>query len=149
MIVPTEKLSEIAGQVAMVDGGFDPIHDGHVRYIAAAGELGAPVLCNVSPDEWVSRKHVPLLTQPQRAAVLDAFRDVTYVHLSSGTTVSVLEALRPRFYVKGVDWMASGLPLPEQRVCAEHGIEIVYLDTVVNSSSQIVRDFVDRLTVKA
>jgi bifunctional ADP-heptose synthase (sugar kinase/adenylyltransferase) len=133
----------------MVDGGFDPIHDGHVRYIAAAAKLGAPILCNVSPDAWVVRKHVPLLTQQQRATVLDAFRDVAYVHLSTGTTVSVLEALRPRFYVKGMDWMARGVPAAEQRVCAEHGIEIVYVDTVVNSSSQIVRDFVDRLAVKA
>lgn len=149
MIVSTAQLPDIAGTVAMVDGGFDPIHDGHVRYIAAATELGVPVLCNVSPDEWVSRKHVPLLTQQQRAAVLDAFRDVTYVHLSSGTTVSVLEALRPRFYVKGIDWMPRGVPLPEQRVCAEHDIEVVYLDTVVNSSSQIVRDFIERLAVKA
>jgi cytidyltransferase-like protein len=148
MIVATEDLAAIAGQVAMVDGGFDPIHDGHVRYFAAAAELGVPVLCNVSPDEWVAQKHVPLLTQEQRATIVDAFRDVAYVHLSKGTTVSVLEALRPRYYVKGMDWMARGVPPPEQLVCSEHGIEIVYLDTVVNSSSRIVRDFQDRLTVK-
>jgi bifunctional ADP-heptose synthase (sugar kinase/adenylyltransferase) len=143
VIVATEQLATLAGRVAMVDGGFDPIHDGHVRHFAAAAALGAPVLCNLSPDSWVAGKHVPLLSQEQRAAIIDAFRHIAYVHLASEATVDVLRALRPRFYVKGDDWRGR-LPGDEVAVCDEVGIEVVYLDTVVNSSTRILAGYLDR-----
>lgn len=144
MIVATDALGDLAGTVSMVDGGFDPIHEGHVQYFAAAAALGDPVLCNVSPDTWVAQKHQPLLSQDRRVLVIDAFRDVTFVHLSTGTTVEVLRALRPKRYVKGMDWRERGLPAPEREACDELGIEVVYLDTVINSSSGLLRDFLDR-----
>lgn len=143
MIVDTPRLSEFRGAVTMVDGGFDPIHDGHVRYFAAAAVLGLPVLCNVSPDRWVESKHVPLLPQDCRVIVIDAFRDIDYVHLSTGTTVEVLDLLRPRYYAKGSDWKGR-LPEAEQRACREGGVEVVYLDTLANSSSRLLARYLER-----
>jgi cytidyltransferase-like protein len=140
MIVPTSELHRLRGQVAMVDGGFDPLHAGHVEYFAAAARLGAPVLCNVASDEWVSRKHPVLLPQDERARVIDAMRDIAYTHVSSGTTVAVLRELRPRYYVKGSDWR-DRLPAEEVAACAEYGIEIVYLDTVLDSSTRIMNRY--------
>lgn len=137
MIVASADLDRLAGQVAMVDGGFDPLHPGHVEYFRAAAELELPVLCNVSSDEWVARKHVPLLTQEERAALIDAIRFVDYTHLSSGSTASVLRALRPRLYAKGADW-EDRLPAEERRLCEELEIEIVFLDTVSRSSTDIL-----------
>lgn len=140
MIVATEQLAEHRRRVAMVDGGFDPLHPGHVRYFAAAAELGLPVLVNVSPDEYVARKHPPLLAQAERAAIIDAIRHVDYVYLSQGLTVDVLRTLQPRFYVKGKDWR-DRLPADEIATCEEHGIEVVYLDTVTDSSTAILDRF--------
>ena len=140
MIVATERLAEYRRRVAMVDGGFDPLHPGHIRYFEAAGGLGLPVLVNVSPDAYVARKHAPLLSQPERAAIIDAIRHVDYVHLSQGTTVDVLRALRPRYYVKGEDWR-DRLPEDEMQTCREHDIEVVYLDTVTDSSTAILERF--------
>lgn len=137
MIVASADLDRLAGQVAMVDGGFDPLHPGHVEYFRAAAELELPVLCNVSSDEWVARKHAPLLTQEERAALIDAIRFVDYTHLSSGSTASVLRALRPRVYAKGADW-EDRLPAEERRLCEELEIEIVFLDTVSRSSTDIL-----------
>lgn len=145
MIVATDELERLHGLVAMVDGGFDPIHAGHVEYFRAASELGAPVLCNVSGDVYVSRKHPPLLPEAERAAVIDAFRWIDYVHISSTTTADVLARLRPRYYVKGADWR-DRLPPEELEVCASAGIEVVYLDTVTNSSTGLIQDLVARLT---
>src|SRR4051794_20485683 len=82
MIVPTSDLTRLRGKVAMVDGGFDPIHDGHIDYFREASELGPPVLCNVSSDEWVETKHPPLLGHAERARVIDAIRYIDYVHIS-------------------------------------------------------------------
>lgn len=140
MIVATDGLAALAGTVAMVDGGFDPIHPGHVAYFRAASELGTPVLCNVSSDDWVARKHPPLLSQAQRAEIIDAIRFVDYVHLSSTDTAQVLALLRPRSYVKGADWRGR-LPEEELAVCREHGIEVVFLDTVRDSSTAILERF--------
>ena len=143
MIVPTEELGSLAGTVTMVSGGFDPLHPGHLAYFRAAAALGAPLLVNVSHDEWVGRKHVPLLTQAERLQVLDALEMVDYVHAETGVTAEVLALLRPRFFAKGADWEGR-LPEDELAVCTEHGIEIVFLDTVVDSSTDVLRRFRER-----
>jgi cytidyltransferase-like protein len=137
VIVPTGDLGHHGGRVTMVDGAFDPIHPGHVAYFRAAAELGHPVLCNISGDEYLSMKHPPLLTQGERAPVIDAIRYVDYTHLSTTTTAGVLRALRPLVYAKGVDWQ-DRLPSEEVSVCAALGIEIVFLDTVLGSSSDVL-----------
>jgi glycerol-3-phosphate cytidylyltransferase-like family protein len=121
----------------MVDGGFDPIHHGHVAYFEAAAGLGLPVLCNVASDEWVARKHPPLLPQEARGALVDAIRFVDYTHLSRTTTAEVLRLLEPCYYAKGEDWRGQ-LPDEEQTTCSELGIEVVYLPTVRDSSTAIL-----------
>ena len=143
MIVQTSELAPLAGQVAMASGGFDPLHSGHIAYLRESAALGVPVLCNVSSDEWVARKHPPLLTQAERVQVIDAIRFVEYAHAEQTTTVDVLAQLRPRYFAKGADWRGR-LPEEEVRVCAEHGIEIVFLDTVSDSSTDVLRRFGER-----
>lgn len=144
MIVDARSIGSLAGKVTMVDGGFDPIHPGHIAYLRAASELGLPVLCNVSGDEWVGRKHAPLLPHLQRCEVIDAIRYVAYTHPSTAPTVDVLAALRPRYYAKGDDWR-DRLPEDELEVCARYEIEIVYLDTILDSSSAILERYRDSL----
>jgi cytidyltransferase-like protein len=124
----------------MVDGGFDPIHAGHVRYFSAAAALGPPVLCNVAPDAWIAEKHPPLLRQEERGEVLDAFRSIEYVHLARSPTVDVLLELRPRYYAKGADWM-DRLPEAEREACERWGVELVFLDTVTSSSTAILEQY--------
>jgi cytidyltransferase-like protein len=137
MIVQMDELSALAGHVAMVSGGFDPLHPGHIAYFRAASELGAPLLCNVSSDEWVARKHPPLLTQAERMQLVDAIRYVAYTHAETTTTAEVLARLRPRYFVKGADWRGR-LPEDEHDICVEHGVEVVFLDTVIDSSTDVL-----------
>ncbi len=140
MILTTEQLAPFRGAVAMVDGGFDPLHPGHIAYFRAAARLGLPVLANVSPDSWIARKHRPLLPQADRVAIIDALRDIALVHPTQGTTEDVLRALAPRYYVKGADWRGK-LPPEQEVICAEGGTEIVFLDTVLASSTAILERF--------
>jgi len=142
MIVEFSDLPKYAGAVAMVDGSFDPIHDGHIAYFEQAAALGLPLLCNVASDEWTANKHAVLLTQQQRGVVLGAIKYIAYVHLSSSSTLEVLKMLRPKVYVKGDDWLKrGGVPQPEMELCAELGIEVKYLDTVRNSSSDLLANW--------
>jgi cytidyltransferase-like protein len=143
MIVETGELGGYRGRVTMVDGGFDPLHAGHVAYLEAAAALGLPVLCNVSPDEYVARKHPPLLAHAERGAIIDAIRYVDYTHLSQGPTNEVLRLLEPRYYAKGADWRGR-LPAEELATCSERGIEVVYLDTVVDSSTAVLARYAAR-----
>ena len=143
MILTFDELAQHRHQVAMVDGAFDPLHHGHIAYFKAARELGSPVVCNVASDRYVRTKHQPLLTETQRATVIDAIRYIDYVHIYQIDTETVLRQLRPKYYVKGSDWRDRGLPGEQPVICREHGIEIVYLDTVLDSSTRILQQLAD------
>lgn len=140
MIVSFEQLAEYRGAVAMVDGAFDPLHRGHIEYFKAASALGVPLLCNVASDRYVRSKHPPLLPEHDRAAVVDAIRFISYTHINQFDTETILRQLRPRYYVKGRDWVGR-LPPDQVTICGEQGIEIVYLDTVLDSSTRILQQF--------
>lgn len=140
MIIRFDQLQTLRGRVGMVDGGFDPLHRGHIEYFLAAAALGAPVLCNLSCDAYVRTKHPVFLPEDQRAAIIDAIRYIDYTHVNPYDTETVLRELRPRYYIKGADWRER-LPQDQVDICHVHGIEIVYLDTVLDSSTRILRDF--------
>ena len=141
MIIPFDQLHEHRQRVAMVDGAFDPLHVGHIEYFrAAAAAVEVPLLCNVASDRYVSTKHPPLLPEDQRAAIVDAIRYIAYTHVNRFDTETILRELRPKYYVKGKDWEGR-LPPEQVRICAELGIGVVYLDTVLDSSSRILEQF--------
>lgn len=134
----------------MVDGGFDPLHEGHLAYFEAAARLGLPVLCVAAPDEYIEKKHPPLLGADARAAVLDSLRAISYVYLRKAgeSTADVLMVLRPRYYVKGNGW-GGVLPERETAICKEQGIEIVFTDTKINSSSGVLDEYLRRAAPQA
>ena len=141
MILSFDELPAYRHRVAMVDGAFDPIHRGHIEYFRlAAGQLGVPLLCNVASDAYVSSKHPPLLPEADRAAVVDAIRFISYTHVNRFDTETILRQLQPKYYVKGNDWR-DRLPPDQVTICREHGIEIVYLDAVLDSSSRLLQEF--------
>jgi len=128
----------------MVDGSFDPIHEGHVQYFRKAAALGLPVLCNVAADSWTRRKHPIFLEISRRAMVLDAMRDISYVLVGAPSTRQALELVQPRIFAKGSDWIErGGLPEEERTLCEARDIEVVFLDTVTNSSSAILQRLLD------
>jgi cytidyltransferase-like protein len=144
VIVRFDELRRYRGRVAMVDGAFDPVHRGHIEYFRAAAErLGVPLLCNVASDRYVSTKHPPLLPEDQRAAVVDAIRYVSYTHINGFDTEAILRELQPKYYVKGRDWERR-LPPDQVAICRECGIEVVYLDTVLDSSSRLLKRYCEQ-----
>ena len=144
MILEFAQLKEYRGRVAMVDGAFDPLHRGHIEYFRAAAErLDAPLLCNVASDRYVRTKHPPLLPEEQRAAVVDAIRYIAYTHINRFDTETILRELRPRYYVKGRDWEGR-LPAEQVTICRECGVDVVYLDTVLDSSSRLLKQYCEQ-----
>jgi cytidyltransferase-like protein len=146
VILAFEQLKDYRKKVAMVDGAFDPLHRGHIEYFRAAAEqLDVPLLCNVASDRYVSTKHPPLLPEEQRAAIVDAIRFISYTHVNQFDTETILRELQPKYYVKGKDWEGR-LPPEQVRICRDHGIEVVYLDTVYDSSTRILNEIIKQLS---
>jgi cytidyltransferase-like protein len=144
VILAFEQLKDYRKNVAMVDGAFDPLHRGHIEYFSAAARLlDVPLLCNVASDRYVRTKHAPLLPEDQRAAIVDAIRFISYTHINQFDTETILRELQPKYYVKGKDWEGR-LPPDQVRICGEQGITVVYLDTVVDSSSRILRSYTEQ-----
>lgn len=142
MIVEFVRLPLYHRQVAMVDGCFDPLHRGHIEYFRAASQLGLPLLCNVASDQYVStNKHVPFLPEEQRAVIIDSISYIAFTHINRLTTTAVLSELQPRYYVKGKDWK-DRLPSEQIDICHQFGIEIIYLDTVLDSSARLLQNYI-------
>src|SRR4029079_2401247 len=140
MIIGYRDLKNLRRKVAMVDGAFDPLHHGHVEYFARARDIGGTLLCNIAPDSYTAAKHPPLLPALQRAHVIDALKAIDYTHVSPVDTETVLRELQPTHYIKGRDW-GGQLPPEHARIGEKEGIEIVFLDTIRDSSTQLLRTF--------
>lgn len=150
MILQHGELSNYEKKVVMVDGCFDPLHIGHVKYFEVASSFNLPVLCNVQSDRYITeiKKRPNVLPEEQRIQIIDSNKHISYVHLCQTSTLDILKTLKPAKYIKGSDWKEKGLPEAEEEVCKNFGIEIVYLDTVLDSSTNIVEEFSNNLAKK-
>ena len=63
--------------VVVVSGGFDPVHSGHIAYLAAARQLGDMLVVGVNSDAWLTRKKGrPFMPFDERRAVIGALKSV-------------------------------------------------------------------------
>lgn len=134
--------------LVMADGCFDPVHEGHIKYLFAARQLGTRLVVNVArdPEIWEKRPQLgPFLPEDVRVALIAALKPVDEVILLP--TAQALSTLRPDIYAKGNDW-ADRFKGDERAICEEFGIQVRFLDCVCNSSSRILEDFVGRLPAR-
>jgi cytidyltransferase-like protein len=81
-------------QVALITGGFDPLHSGHLEYIKEAQKYGRLVVA-VNSDEWLARKKgrafMPLY---ERVAILRSIRGVQDVIVFDDSDDSACDAIK-------------------------------------------------------
>jgi D-beta-D-heptose 7-phosphate kinase/D-beta-D-heptose 1-phosphate adenosyltransferase len=103
-----ERLERSGLKLVFTNGCFDLLHPGHVRYLAAAREMGDHLLVAVNSDRSVRRiKGLSHPVQPQyvRAELLAALESVDSVIIfDEETPRRAIEALLPDVLVKGGDW---------------------------------------------
>ena len=57
---------------AIVSGGFDPVHVGHLRMFQDAKNLANKVILLLNNDEWlIKKKGKPFMNESQRKEILD------------------------------------------------------------------------------
>jgi len=82
-------------KIVLVTGGFDPLHSGHISYLAAARQLGDRLVVGVNSDAWLSRKKGrPFMPAVERLAVIENLRMVDHCILFNDDDGSGIEAIR-------------------------------------------------------
>lgn len=119
----------------IVSGFFNPLHGGHLDMIEAAHQMGDKLLVIVNNDEQqILKKGKIILSQENRARLLNAIKGVDEVRIAIDTDPPVIETLRQiaqdypndeLVFANGGDRSAPEL-VPETGVCQEYNIEMVY-----------------------
>jgi cytidyltransferase-like protein len=129
------------GKHILLDGCFDPLHAGHVRYLRAATRAypDHKIVVAVASDAEIREKgREPLFGQIQRCMVVDGLDGVDFVLAKDRPTHAVISALNPRAFVKGKDW--EGKLSPEiLAACSLCNVPIAYLGDTLDSSSDRLR----------
>lgn len=124
---------------AMISGGFDPLHVGHLDLIEFASAFGDLIVV-VNSDAWLMRKKgyvfMPVEDRARIIAKLPEPTSVVPVDDSDGTVCEALRRYQPKFFINGGDRMTAH-PL-EDAVCHELRISQVFAGEKVRSSSALV-----------
>ncbi len=109
--------------VVLANGAFDMLHVGHVRYLAAARDLGDLLVVAVNSDASVHASKGPLrpvMPESERVEILAHLDCVDAILLFDEPTVTeVLRAVRPHVHAKGTDYTPESVP--ERAVVQEWG----------------------------
>ena len=123
-------VEETSGKVVAVSGGFDPVHAGHLSYIKNAMKLGDRVIVILSRnDQLEAKKGYFFMDYFERKVILEAIvgsNGVVVENIDENiTSCQSLRLYKPHIFAKGGDtWDKENLP--EQVVCEELGIKVVF-----------------------
>ncbi|HEY2962376.1 MAG TPA: adenylyltransferase/cytidyltransferase family protein [Pyrinomonadaceae bacterium] len=131
-------------RIVLANGCFDVLHVGHVRYLAGARELGDVLVVGVNSDAQIARLKGdgrPVISESERAELVDAFESVTYVTVFGEPTVEqLLLALKPDVHAKGTDYTEDSVP--ERDVVRSYGGRVAIVgDPKDHSTSAILARF--------
>ena len=100
--------------IAFANGAFDLLHVGHIRYLEGAKRQADRLVVAINSDASVrglKGPTRPILTEADRAELVDAIRAVDYVVIFDEPTVTpLLELLKPDVHCKGTDYTVDTVP---------------------------------------
>lgn len=127
-----------AGQkIVLTNGCFDILHAGHVAYLKKAASFGDCLIVGLNTDNSVKRwkdEKRPIISQNERAAVVNELKCVDYVVLFNETNaINLVEKVQPDVYVKGGDYTMS--TLPEAKALKACGGRAEFIELVAGCST--------------
>jgi len=130
--------------IALVSGGFDPVHCGHLDMLIAAKHYGT-IIVVLNSDEWLVRKKgYVFMPWGDRARILQSLEfvdSIAPVDDSDDTICDALRRIRPDYFLNGGDRIGDNINYKEHRICMDLGIKEVFNvgGAKVRSSSELVR----------
>ena len=144
-------------KVAIVSGGFDPIHVGHIELMNRAKSLADGLIVIMNTDDFLTNKKGKIFMPFfERKIIVENIRSVDLAIKSIDTDQTVCQTLRQlasmRTLLNGEPWeqllfcnggdRTNGENTPEHKVCLELGIESVYgLGDKIQSSSWLTKNY--------
>ena len=138
---------------ALVSGGFDPVHVGHLRMFQDASKLSDKVILLLNNDEWlIKKKGKPFMNENQRKEILDEFKSISEVIIQSSCENSSSKAIsdfvksnpnKRICYCNGGD-RSKIQNILEANVCKELGVSLEFAvggKEKVESSSQLTKNY--------
>jgi rfaE bifunctional protein nucleotidyltransferase chain/domain len=114
-------------RVVLVNGAFDLLHAGHVRYLAGARAHGDRLVAAVNSDSSVRDSKGPgrpIMPELERVEILSHLWMIDRICLFDEPTVArVLETIKPDVHAKGTDYTVD--TVPERDVVRAYGGETV------------------------
>jgi glycerol-3-phosphate cytidylyltransferase len=117
--------------IVATGGGFDPLHEGHVRLFKEAKKLGDELVIMLNSDEQLKKKKKQTFypSQDERKEIIESIRYVDRVIIDPGKDTTCEEALKlvkPDILAKGGDRVEGAMPEIELETCKKIGCKIVY-----------------------
>ena len=137
-------------KIAIISGGFDPIHVGHIELMQKAREISDALLVIVNNDDFlINKKGKAFMPFDERVKIIQSIQYVSGVVKSVDKDQTVCETLKQivansnldetLLFCNGGD-RTSGENTPEHKLCLELGIKPQYgLGDKVQSSSWLVK----------
>jgi cytidyltransferase-like protein len=142
---------------ALVSGGFDPVHVGHLRMFQSAQSLSDKVVLLLNNDEWlIKKKGKPFMNQDQRKEILNEFISISEVIIQTQSDNSSSEAIKDFVknnpnkticYCNGGD-RSNIKNILEADICKKLGVILEFGvggDEKVESSSQLTKNYLGNI----
>ena len=128
-------------KIILTNGCFDLFHVGHIRYLAAAKELGGFLVTAINSDRQVrllKGSGRPYMPEHERAEIIASLRFVDAVTVFDEPTVTeLLQAIRPDIHAKGTDYTTETVP-EREIVRAYGGVVAIVGDPKDHSSTDLI-----------
>ena len=137
-------------KIAVVSGGFDPIHSGHITYINAAKKFGDHLIIALNSDAWlIEKKGKAFMPFEERKAILENLKSVDevlgFIDDDKGSAMNALYKIKDKYPDAEVTFCNGGDRgkdnIPEMKV---EGIKFEFSvggDDKRNSSSWILKEW--------
>ena len=138
---------------ALVSGGFDPVHVGHLRMFQDAKNLSDKVILLLNNDEWlVKKKGKPFMNEAQRKEILGEFKSISKVIIQTSSEKSSNKAIeefvlnnpnKTICYCNGGD-RSNIKNIPEAEICQKLGVNLEFGvggEDKIESSSQLTKNY--------
>ena len=145
---------------AIVSGGFDPVHVGHLRMFQDASKLANKVVILLNNDDWlIKKKGKPFMNQKHRKEILEEFKSITDVIIQKSSEKSSSLAIKEFAlqnknkkicYCNGGD-RSDIKNILEVSVCKEFNIDLEFGvggEKKIESSSQLSKNYLGNVEIR-